>query len=297
MQGEVGGLNTYTGMGGWDLFPFNGLFYPPKQGKGFRKLAFYSHYFDCVEVNATFYNASFSPRQIGRWLSDVTENERFLFTVKLFRGFTHTFTATQADVGLIARLLDQLEAGGRLGGLIMQFPVSFKHSLEHRRRIAKIARAFGSHKIFVELRHKSWNIPSTLDFLQDQRAYPVNVDLPPLPDHMPFTSWNWGPGAYFRMMGRNAVAWRQPWRLEPDGKHMVSDRYNYCYQERELLELGAKVVKMNNQGATFVIFHNDPEGNSLYNGFQLRRLLSPEHPPDVPKRLVQVFPSLAAPRS
>ncbi len=46
--------NVYVGMGGWDLEPFNRLFYPPRMRKGFRKLEYYSQFFDHVEVNATF---------------------------------------------------------------------------------------------------------------------------------------------------------------------------------------------------------------------------------------------------
>jgi len=43
------------GMGGWMLPSFEGTFYPADAGKGFRKLQYYSRFFDMVEVNATFY--------------------------------------------------------------------------------------------------------------------------------------------------------------------------------------------------------------------------------------------------
>jgi uncharacterized protein YecE (DUF72 family) len=42
------------GMGGWELPPFDGVFYPPKREKGFRKLEYFSRFFDFVEMNATF---------------------------------------------------------------------------------------------------------------------------------------------------------------------------------------------------------------------------------------------------
>src|SRR5436309_519121 len=71
--------DIYVGMGGWDLFPFNRIFYPPSPKRGFRKLEYYSRFFDFVEINSTFYNTSFSPLQIHQWLQDVSANGKFIF--------------------------------------------------------------------------------------------------------------------------------------------------------------------------------------------------------------------------
>ena len=35
------GNRILVGMGGWILFPFNRVFYPPSPGRGFRKLEYY----------------------------------------------------------------------------------------------------------------------------------------------------------------------------------------------------------------------------------------------------------------
>jgi uncharacterized protein YecE (DUF72 family) len=51
------------GMGGWELPPFNRVFYPAKPEEGFRKLEYFSRFFDLVEVNSTFYNTSLSAAQ------------------------------------------------------------------------------------------------------------------------------------------------------------------------------------------------------------------------------------------
>ena len=107
---------VYIGMGGWDLPPFDEFFYPPRIGNGFRKLEFYSRYFDFVEINSTFYSTSLRPRHALRWLSDVSGNPSFIFTVKLFRGFTHTLNALQSDLHATFALLDTLKGRNKLHG-------------------------------------------------------------------------------------------------------------------------------------------------------------------------------------
>ncbi|MBI3195581.1 MAG: DUF72 domain-containing protein, partial [Ignavibacteriae bacterium] len=84
----------FIGTGGWGFGQSDHLFYPSKTKKDFRKLEYYSQYFDSVEINSTFYNPSFAPWHVERWLNDVSANTNFQFTVKLFQGFTHDDTAT-----------------------------------------------------------------------------------------------------------------------------------------------------------------------------------------------------------
>ncbi len=283
----------YIGMGGWELFPFNRYFYPPGPKKGFRKLEYYARFFDTVEVNATFYTTALSPAHSRRWLTDVAANNRFIFTVKLFQGFTHTFTATMADVAAVMAMLEPLASAEKLGGLLIQFPTSFTNLPERRQYLARLGALFQPHRLFVEVRHASWNTPPARAFLRESGLHPVNVDLPRIAPHIPFNADAWGGVAYFRMMGRNAAAWKRPWRLEEDGRHMVSDRYNYFYTSTQLDELMNTIRDMRERaGTVFVVFHNDPEANSLINGFQLRYLARRKKPVPAPGNFVQTFPTL-----
>lgn len=284
-----------TGMGGWDLFPFTGTFYPSRLPKGFRKLAFYSRYFDMIEVNATFYNTDFRAEHVRRWLEDVEGNDRFAFTVKLFRGYTHSFDASKEDLAKIYRMLDMLEADGRLGGLLMQFPSSFKNQTECRQYLYRLSHAFRQYRMFLEVRNASWDTPLMYNFFQENRFHLVNVDLPGINEHIPFHRLSWDGAAYFRMMGRNAAAWRSPWRLESDGKHMVSDRYCYRYSEGELRELVSSIRGLDESAKrVFVVFHNDPHAHSIANGFRLRHLLEPSRRLPIPPTTIKAFPSLRA---
>ena len=284
---------VFVGMGGWDLEPFNRSFYPPKFRKEFRKLAFYSQFFDSVEINATFYNTSFTPAHVQRWLDDVSANKEFVFTVKLYQGFTHTFTATREDVLSVHRMLDPLNSAGKFGGLLIQFPYLFTNIPERQRYLMRLSKVLQPHRLFVELRHNSWNSPLMYNFFQENKLHLVNVDLPPIKRHMPLTAVAWDNAAYFRMMGRNHVAWKYPWRLDADGKHMVSDRYHYLYNGRELERLLVLIEKVKAYSrSTFVVFHNDPEANSLINGFRLRHLIRRRQRVFVPENFVKAFPML-----
>ena len=275
--------NVFVGMGGWDLPPFHKYFYPPKAKKGYRKLEYYSQFFDSVEINVTFYNTALTADHARQWLSDVSVNKDFVFTVKLFQGFTHTFAATNDDVRAIHRLLEPIASAGKLGGLLLQFPYSFANIQERQNYLVHLSRVFYPYRKFVELRHNSWNTPLVHNLFQENNLHLVNVDLPPMKQHMPLTSLAWNGAAYFRMMGRNVRAWNRP---------ELGERYNYYYAEKELDDLVTIMKKLREQSNTvFVVFHNDPEANSLVNGFQLRHLMRKPRVL-VPQGMIQAFPEL-----
>jgi uncharacterized protein YecE (DUF72 family) len=281
-----------VGMGGWDLFPFEGVFYPKRKDRGFRKLEYYSRFFDFVEVNATFYNSTLRRAQAKRWVRDVEGNRNFVFVIKLYRGFTHTYEANQHDVYLVSDFLNALAEEGKLAGLLIQFPYRFTNIRENREHVFQLSRIFRRYTLYVEVRHATWNHPDAYRFFFDNRIHPVNVDLPGIRNHMPLTCEAWNNRAYFRMMGRNALTWNRPWRLNGPGTHLVSDRYRYRYSAQELDELLELIETVRMKSAeTFVVFHNDPDAGSLVNGFQLRHLLG-KRKLLMPSPLVQANPEL-----
>jgi uncharacterized protein YecE (DUF72 family) len=274
---------VYVGMGGWALPAFDADFYPARTGKGFRKLEYLSLFFDMVEVNATFYTTELTARQSSRWLVDVSHNKWFLFTVKLFQGFTHTMNATEHDVTAIHKLLEPLVREEKLGGLVLQFPHSFVNSEQNRRHMKELSETFRRYPLFVEVRHDSWNRDETFQFLRDHKLHLVNVDLPQIKRHMPFTTQAWGDVAYFRMMGRNAKDWNRG----------VQFRYNYFYSQDELEDLARRIETVQPKTQrTFAVFHNDPNAHSPVNGFQLRRILNNKETMTIPSNLVAKFPQL-----
>lgn len=251
----------FVGMGGWEFGAFDKIFYPPRAAKGFRKLEHYSQLFNNVEINATFYNAAFTPEHAKRWLDEVSGNKKFVFTVKLFRGFTHTFDATNDDVRSVRGLLAPLAESGKLGGLVMQFPHSFMNTPEHQKYLQQFSKVFYPYRIFVEVRHASWNDRLAFNFLQENKLHFVNVDLPSMQQQMPFTNEAWNGAAYFRMMGRGKVV---------PGHPELGDRSMYFYNKQELADLYSRIKGVQSvTDSVFAVFHNVAD-SALLNALQLR---------------------------
>jgi len=275
----------YIGMGGWEFGGFNKLFYPSKMrttSASGHRLEYYSRFFDSVEVNATFYNAALTAEHSRRWLQEVSANKNFVFTVKLFRGFTHTFAATNDDVRSIRDLLEPIAAAEKLGGLLVQFPYSFTNTFEHGKYLLQFSRVFYPYRVFVEVMHNSWNTQPFCKLLQEHNLHLVNVDLPRIRQHIPFTNEAWGGAAYYRLMGRSGAGWS-------DG-----ERGNYCYTLRELGSIAARIKSaMSKQPASasaFVVFHNFAD-YALNNGIQIRNFL--ERRTRVPRVTVHSLPATA----
>ena len=276
--------DVFIGMGGWMLPGFEGKFYPDGAGKGFRKLEYYSRFFDMVEVNATFYTLALSPRQVGRWVTDVSGNSDFMFTVKLFQDFTHKRTAGAREAKIVHEMLEPLMRPDKLGGLVLQFPHSFLCTNENRNYLAALSKLFSSFVLFLEVRHDSWNQPDMFRFFQDQHFHLVNVDLPAIKRHMPLTNEVWGGSGYLRLMGRNKASW---------DSGSVQQRYNYSYSAGELEDFVKRIESLRGVAQkTFVVFHNDPNAHSAVNGFQLKHLLKPAERIGVPQSLIKSFPDL-----
>lgn len=173
---------------------------------------------------------------------------------------------------------------GKLVGILIQFPVSFKNTDDRRMYLMKLSQLFRYHRLFVEVRHDSWISPSMFNFFQENHLHPVNVDLPPLPRHMPLTQESWGDMSYFRLMGRNSETWYNS---------NLGERYSYFYSDVELFHF-LKLIKHTKKESpkTCVVFHNDPNAFSLVNGFQLKRYLRRRQRVLVPHTLVEAHPSL-----
>ena len=114
----------YIGTAGWSYKDWVGSFYPKNQSSKFDWLEFYSGYFNCVEVNSTYY-AYLSPKIAEGWVRKTEDKEDFSFAVKLHQDFTHNKKFGADQIKAMKASLDALDKAGRLGVILIQFPYSF----------------------------------------------------------------------------------------------------------------------------------------------------------------------------
>src|SRR6267378_1026803 len=128
------------GTAGWSYKDWEGVFYPPgMQRRREHPLEYLAQFIDLVEINTSFYG-HIKPEWGKLWSRKaVAVNPRFMFTAKLNRAFTHspvavvqstsaeTINSNPQDEELAKAGLDSLMEEGRLGALLIQFPISFKN--------------------------------------------------------------------------------------------------------------------------------------------------------------------------
>ncbi len=111
------------GVAGWSYDDWKGVVYPSSPPRRFDPLSYIAGFVDLVEINSTFYNPC-TPRTAESWAGKAAGHDRFRFTAKLFKGFTHS-KPEQWDRSEIERYQDgirPLEEAGLLGAVLAQFP-------------------------------------------------------------------------------------------------------------------------------------------------------------------------------
>jgi len=251
-----------VGPAGWSYEDWKGRVYPEPPPAGFDPLSFLSGFFDCLEINSTFYRPA-SPRVVESWARRTPEG--FLFTVKAWQKFSHDPEGfSPAEARLFLEGLVPLFAAGKLGALLLQFPWFFQDAPAARDRLRRAAEALAdAAPLVVELRHRSWL--EALDFLRDLKLSFCNPDQPRSSTAITGTRHVTGPLGYIRLHGRNARAW---FRREA-GR---DEKYDYLYSEEELADW-VEAARSMPAGRVFIIANNHFQGKAVVNALQLRRAL------------------------
>jgi uncharacterized protein YecE (DUF72 family) len=288
--------SIFIGPAGWSYKDWEGIVYPPR-GKGKpHPVEFLAQYFDLIEINTSFYG-HLKPALVRTWCQKAgAANPRFLFTAKLNRAFTHspiavveptsaaTIRATAEDEKEAKAGYDALAEAGRLGALLMQFPVSFKNVAENRDYLDRLLHRFRAYPLAVEVRHASWDDPETLRDFAGKGAAFCNIDQPVLGRSLAPTEHVTARLGYVRLHGRNYDQW-----FEHERPH---DRYNYLYTEKQLEPWKQKIERIAGQTeVTFVVANNHFEGKGAVNALQLKSMLSGRRVP-APESLLRRYPVL-----
>ena len=286
-----------VGTAGWSYKDWDGIFYP--SGMNHRKihpLEYLGRFFDTTEINTSFYGP-LKAELAKLWCRKVADvNPEFLFTAKLYRAFTHspiavmeptsaaTIRPTDEDEARTREGLDVLASEGRLGALLIQFPVSFKNTSLNREYLDRLLRQFIEYPRVVEVRDSSWNNSETLaDFARNQVSF-CNIDQPVLGKSLAPTEHVTAPIAYVRLHGRNYAEW-----FDSDNRN---DRYNYLYNERELANWRERIENVAARAeTTYVITNNHFESKAGANAIELKSMLAGRRVA-APPTLIEQYPEL-----
>ncbi|HEV2022857.1 MAG TPA: DUF72 domain-containing protein [Terriglobales bacterium] len=285
-----------VGTAGWSYKDWEGIVYPPGMKKTEHPAAYLAHYFDVIEINSSFYG-HIKPEVGKLWCRKVAAvNPRFRFTAKLNRVFTHspnavieptsaaTLLPNPEDEVLAKQGLDAIAGEGRLGALLIQFPVSFRNTNENRAYLEALLERFTDYPQVVEVRHASWNNEGILRYFVEKGVAFCNIDQPLLGRSLAPTGHATSKIGYVRLHGRNYDQW-----FDSDSRN---DRYNYLYTEKELAGWQKRIEDVAAKTeVTFVITNNHFEGQAAVNALQLKHALTGQ-PVAAPETLVERYPVL-----
>ncbi len=283
------------GTAGWSYKDWVPNFYPKNQSGGFDWLQFYSHYFNCVEVNSTYYTY-ISPKIVQGWINKVQDSDDFIFHIKLHQDFTHKRKYDEQSINAVRFNLELLRKSERLGGLLIQFPYSFSFDGNSVQYIQKLKNIFSDISCFVEVRHSSWNNKRALEFFEEADITFCTIDQPQIGQAIEFEPIITNDKAYIRFHGRNVEAWKKS--LANFGKEQTyeeqSSRYKYLYSPGELVEIVQKIKSLSEKVKEVnVIMNNHPQGDAIANAFELIHLLEEKDKVVMPPTILKAYPRLA----
>src|SRR6201986_4927698 len=146
-------FRVHVGCAKWGRKEWVGKIYPLKT-KDANFLDEYVKHFDCIELNATFYNV-YPPSTISKWKEKADTNPDFKFCPKFSQSISHIRRLKNADEITTQFYEGILAFGDKLGPLFLQLsdnftPKSFPELKAYLEHLPKDI------PVFVEVRHKEW---------------------------------------------------------------------------------------------------------------------------------------------
>ncbi|HWD64782.1 MAG TPA: DUF72 domain-containing protein [Solirubrobacteraceae bacterium] len=301
---RIGEHRVLTGSCSWTdpTLVREGDWYPRKTMSAEERLRFYAAQFPLTEIDSTYY-APPSEEQARLWTERTPDG--FRFDVKAYSLLTGHPTRPQslwsdlreelpAEVtekrNLYAKhlsaealeeawrrfagALEPLQAGGRLGAVLFQYPPWFGPRRDNRREIEALPERLGADlRICVEFRSPAWlasdrDRERTLDLLRESGLILVCLDAPAssgLPRVFEATQEDL---LVIRFHGRNDETWSARTRT-------AAERFRYLYSTEELQDLVPSVAEAVEQAAeSHLLMNNCYRDYSVQNAAELRDLLA-----------------------
>jgi len=278
-------MEIYVGPAGWAYDDWRGIVYPENKSTGFDPLAYLSEYFDCIEINNSYYRIP-DARACAGWVRRVSANQRFRFTVKLYKEFTHEIGESQAaDAESFRKGIAPLHDSGRLGCVLAQFPWSFKNTAGNSDYLSDLFDMFQDFPLVLEVRHSSWNSSGFYDLLREHGVGFCNIDQPLFHDSMGPSAASTAMVGYFRLHGQNYDNWFR----ESAGRDA---RYDYFYSEEEIEGWITRIRTVSAHApSVYVIMNNHFRGKAVCNALQIKARLTGSAV-RVPPPLLSTYPQL-----
>jgi uncharacterized protein YecE (DUF72 family) len=271
--------NILIGTAGFSYKDWEGVVYPRDlKRRKTHPLEYLAQFFDCCEINTSFYG-HIRPNVGHGWCETTAAvNPRFQFTAKLFQGFTHIprgtrppspfhLTVSAEEEKLAREGLDSIACEGKLGAVLIQFPISFKNADDTRDYLFQLIARFKDYPLVLEIRHESWNDPDILASLAEEGVGFCNIDQPHLGKSIRETQHVTSPVGYVRLHGRNYKEWFHAGNR--------NDRYDYLYKPAELEGWKYKIDNISRHSQqTFAITNNHYQGQAAVNALELKHMLS-----------------------
>jgi uncharacterized protein YecE (DUF72 family) len=284
----------------------SGRFYPQAAMSSADRLGWYARFFDCVEVNSTFY-ALPSPRNARLWAERTPPG--FLFHVKaysLMTGHHPRLDTLPPEIRLLlpenvtprrhgevdrARIprealdlcielfrasVEPLTAAGKLGYVLFQLAPWIRYEDAALEYLASLPARLPGLTVAVEVRNPTW-IPERTDevvaFFRQHGLALVTLDAVWQPWVEAATTPEW---AVLRLHGRNLRGWLD----QQAGRELtVAEKYDYLYGPEELGELAGRARRLHQRARRVAVtFNNNNEDFPTQNALDLKRLLGLEAP-------------------
>ncbi len=279
--GETNHGNIYIGPAGWSYKDWIGPVYPA--GKRIDQLLFIASYFNCIELNSSFYRSP-SPDLTAGWARRLSSRPGFKLNVKALQLFTHERKLDRSDMLDFLDRFSPLLSKELIGAFLFQFPWSFKKNPQNMAYLERLGRLIAGHPAAVELRHSSWDSEETWRLLSDGGLSFCNIDQPLIGESMRPSDRVTAPETgYIRLHGRNVKNW-----FRKDAGRDA--RYDYLYGVDEMKEWRDRALSMIGKVKNlFIITNNHYQGQALVNAFQIRSMLENRRQ-EVPVSLAARYP-------
>ncbi len=284
-----------VGISGFSYPDWKGPVYPKDLKKrGIHELEYIAPFFDFVEINTSFYRP-LNPEVAKKWCGLATgAHLEFQFTAKLPKVFSHapgadkktpssaeTIRYTAQDVEDARRGFEPLANAGKLGALLLQFPISYKYTEGNWDHLIDVLHLFRDYPMAVEVRDESWGDPLVLGALEDEQVAFCNIDQTRIGGTLEGTQHVTAPFAYLRLHGRN-----KQWFQARDR----DERYDFLYSKNALSKVKEKIQNMSASAKkVFVAANNHPRGQAPANALELKHLLTRKKV-KAPETLVKAYP-------